>query len=210
MSGYQGLLQPIVVRRTGTHEDMVVAAARASVAAWLADPENPAWTPWLAGSFGKSVRRARPVEVEKVREFMLASVKVGDAEAFAGLPVSRAEMATAIAKLQVSGTDAERSGWPELLPIEGPHLLVNVDAGMTTGKTCAQVAHGLFGWALLQDQSALAAWAEAGLPFAVSELSQRAFNAARPDAVVVIEDAGHTEVDPGTATVLAISGMTDE
>lgn len=210
MSGYQGLLQPIVVRRTGTHEDMVVAAARASVAAWLSDPENPAWAPWLVGSFGKSVRRARPVEVEKVREFMLASVKVGDAEAFAGLPVSRVEMAPPIAKLQVSGTDAERSGWPEAVSTEGPHLFVNADAGMTTGKTCAQVAHGLFGWARLQDAAVLAAWAEAGMPFTVSELSQSEFTAARASAVVVIEDAGHTEVDPGTATVLALSGGTGE
>lgn len=206
MSGYQGLLQPIVVRRTGTHEDMVVAAARASVAAWLADPDNPAWTPWLAGSFGKSVRRARPVEVEKAREFMLSSVKVGDAEAFAGLPVSRTDMPAPIAKLQVSGTDAERVGWSDLHTPEGPHLLVNADAGMTTGKTCAQVAHGVFGWALRQDAAVLAGWAEAGLPFTVTEADQSAFDAARLGALVVIEDAGHTEVDPGTATVLALAG----
>lgn len=207
MSGYQGLLQPIVVRRSGTHEDMVVAAARASVAAWLADRDNPAWVPWLAGSFGKSVRRARPIEVEKASEFMLASVKVGDAEAFAGLPVSRADMPVPVAKLQVSGTDAERVGWPQTVEVEGPQLFINAAAGMTTGKTCAQVAHGLFGWALLQDEAALLAWAEEGLPFTVDEVSPRVFATARTIAAVVIEDAGHTEVDPGTATVVAVWGI---
>ena len=206
MSGYTGLLQPIVVRRTGTHEQMVEAAARASVAAWLADPDNPAWVPWLAGSFGKSVRRARPVEVEKAREHLLVSVRVGEAEAFAGLPVTREDMPAPIRKLQVSGTDAERAGW--VLPTDrplGPYIAVNLGANMTTGKTCAQVAHGLFAWALKQTPETLSAWQGAGMPFFVSEATQEKFDGFRrysSDLSILIEDAGHTEVAPGTATVL--------
>lgn len=211
MSGYTGLLQPIVVRRTGSHEDMVTAAARASVAAWMACPDDPAWVPWLAGSFGKSVRRARPVEVEKVREFMLSSVAVGEAEAFAGLPVSREDMPAAVRKLQVSGTDAPRAEkWStrdhsEDVGVPVPLMSINLGAQMTTGKTCAQAAHGLLAWALVQDSEVLTSWAAAGMPFRVAE-----FNAADIANFVknsrtndiVIQDAGHTEVEPGTTTVI--------
>lgn len=212
MSGYTGLLQPIVVRRTGTHEDMVTAAARASVAAWLACPEDPAWVPWLAGPFGKSVRRARPVEVEKVREFMVASVAVGEAEAFAGLPVTRDDMPAPVRKLQVSGTDAPRgAGFPRFpfgTTAEGvvvPFMAINLGAQMTTGKTCAQAAHGLLGWALRQDAAVVEAWAAAGMPLNVGEFNAEDFTNfvahSRSDAIV-IQDAGHTEVEPGTTTVL--------
>lgn len=216
MAGYQGLLQPIVVRRTGTHEEMVEAAARVSVAAWLATPDDPAWEPWLAASFGKSVRRARNAEVEKAKEFFVASVKVGDAEAFAGLPVTRDDMPAPIRKMQVSGTQAERTGWkypsvtdPNIAPVPGPlpWMTVNLGAEMTTGKTCAQVAHALFAWALTQTPEALVAWQENGMQFRVAEVSQEDFDRQRTYAgakALVIQDAGHTEVTPGTATVFAL------
>lgn len=211
MSGYTGLLQPIVVRRTGTHEDMVTAAARASVAAWLSCPEDPAWEPWLAGSFGKSVRRARPVEVEKAREFMVASVAVGEAEAFAGLPVTREDMPAPVRKMQVAGTDAPRAGWPvpvllgeERRPV-GPWMSINLGAQMTTGKTCAQAAHGLLGWALRQDRDRLDVWVADGMPVNIAEYGTKQFDSLvkfAPSSAVIIRDAGHTEVAPGTTTVL--------
>lgn len=211
MSGYTGLLQPIVVRRTGTHEDMVTAAARASVAAWMACPEDPAWEPWLAGSFGKSVRRARPIEVEKAREFMVSCVAVGEAEAFAGLPVSRENMPAPVSKMQVSGTDAPRAEkWSSRAVDAGsdvvePFMSINLGAKMTTGKTCAQAAHGLLGWALRQDPEVLTSWAAAGMPFRVGEFNAEDFanfvkHARSGD--VIIQDAGHTEVEPGTTTVI--------
>jgi peptidyl-tRNA hydrolase len=207
MTRYTGLLQPIIVRRTGTHEQMVEAAARASVAAWLTCPEDPAWTTWLAGSFGKTVRRARTVEVEKTREFHVASALVGDAEAFACLPVPTADMPAPIRKLQVSGTDRDRGAWtrPFERPI-GPYVVVNLGAGMSTGKTCAQVAHAVFAWALQQTPDHLSNWQDAGMPFFVSDANQDTFDRYRrhrSDTTIVIEDAGHTEVAPGTATVLA-------
>lgn len=212
MSGYTGLLQPIVVRRTGSHEDMVTAAARASVAAWMACPDDPAWEPWLAGSFGKSVRRARPVEVEKAREFMVASVAVGEAEAFAGLPVTREDMPAPVKKLQVSGTEAPRAGWPKPtlrgMDVGGvvvPWMAINLGANMTTGKTCAQAAHGLMGWALRQDFEVLTSWAAAGMPVNIGEHEAEQFDHfvkhARSNAII-IKDAGHTEIEKGTTTVM--------
>lgn len=212
MSGYTGLLQPIVVRRTGSHEDMVVAAARASVAAWMSCPDDPAWEPWLAASFGKTVRRARPVEVEKAREFMLASVAVGEAEAFAGLPATRENLPAPVRKMQVEGTNAPRVGWPKPAlrgmdtgGVAVPWMSINLGAQMTTGKTCAQAAHGLLGWALRQDFEVLTSWAAAGMPFNADEFEQEKFENfvkhARSDAIV-IQDAGHTEVEYGTTTVL--------
>lgn len=205
---YSGLIQPIIVRRSGTHEEMVEAVARASVAAWLSDPTNPAWAPWLAASFGKTVRRARPAEVEKCREWFVASAAVGEAEAFACLPVPTDDMPAPIRKLQVSGTDAERKGWP-LPPAPdrptGPWLSINLGAAMSTGKTAAQAAHGVFAWALKQSPEQLDAWQAEGLPFTVGEAPPDQFDSFRahaPSTSILIQDAGHTEVTPGTATVL--------
>lgn len=209
MSGYNGLIQPIVVRRSGTHEQMVEAAALASVAAWFAEPDAPVWEEWLSGAFAKTVRRARPVEVEKVQPYVVAAIRVGDAEAFAMLPHDKATLPREVAKLQVSGLDAERTGWtePAGLPPGAPTLVINADAGMTTGKTCAQAAHGLFAWALSQKRILpLEDWAAANMPFAIREVDRVEFERLRAcGAVVVIEDAGHTEVDPGTATVLVLN-----
>lgn len=213
MGRYEGLIQPIVVRRSGSHEQMVIAAARASVAAWIAAPDLPCWDEWLAGSFAKTVRRARPVEIEKIRPHALASAAVGDpetyAEAFALAPCHTSDLPREVSKLQVSGTDAPREGWSFQRGTLGPHLVVNADAGMSTGKTCAQVAHGLFAWALTQDPATLRDWHAHHMPFVVSDAPSGRFQTYADHMGgrgILIRDAGHTEVDPGTATVLATGG----
>ena len=65
---------------------MVEAAARASVLAWLATPAASEWEQWLAYAFAKTVRRARPVEVDRAKEWFVSTVQVGDAEAFGCVP----------------------------------------------------------------------------------------------------------------------------
>lgn len=208
MVGYAGLIQPIVIRKTGTHEQMIEAVARASVKAWLHTRADEAWTEWLAGSFGKTVRRARSAQIEAAAEHFVTSVTVGDAEAFACLPGPTTDMPAVIRKMQVSGTDAPRAGWPTPPLPSDPHvpwITVNLGANMSTGKTAAQVAHGLFAWALQQTDASLTHWQATGMRFNVIEVSETEFDTFlrhSGSSSIVIQDAGHTEVAPGTTTVL--------
>ena len=215
MSGYTGLLQPIVVTKSATHEDIIRASALASVQAWLASSTAPEWVDWLNGSFGKTVRRAKALDLDKCAPYMLSSVTVGDATAMAGLPATRENLPSVVKKLQVTGSDAARigwDGWTENVDLFGkcevPVLLISSAAGMSTYKTAAQCAHGLVNLALRQNLTNLNTWANNGYPLIIDEPRQKTFSAMlnraeeQPDKFVVIRDAGHTEVEPGTTTVI--------
>jgi peptidyl-tRNA hydrolase len=200
------LVQPIAVLRSkGSHEDVVVAVALASVQALLADRDNPAWAHWLSGKFTKSVRRGTQSQMDACRDKALSIVKVGDVEAMGFLPSHYLDMPDAMRKMQVSHFERPRasedgffytsSPWP-------PAIWVNEDVGMSTGKTAAQVAHGLMGWVLRQDD--LIEWMQQGCPFSLFGATREEFNDKLGIASVLIEDAGLTEIASGTATVLAI------
>jgi hypothetical protein len=52
------LVQPIILLRSGSHEDAIRCVAEASLRAYVSAPDLPEWEQWLAGSFTKKVRRA--------------------------------------------------------------------------------------------------------------------------------------------------------
>ena len=101
-------------------------------------------------------------------------------------------------------------------------LIVRADLGMGKGKMCAQCAHAAV--AAVRAAAAgskaqrghLAAWDATGQ----TKIALRAGSGAELDALyasarraglvaVVVRDAGHTQVAPGTATVLAIGPAAD-
>ena len=204
-------VQPIVVLRSGTHEDAVRAVALASVLAWVntamrkdsnpeAMPGVANWQPWLAGRFAKSVRRAKAGQFAALVPHASSVVECGDAKAAAFAPTTYPDMDPAIAKLQVSGTDFVRSQW-QANDGHGPLVLVNEGLGMSTGKTAAQAAHGLFRWFLNLDSNERDNWIAGRCPFALMGVSGQAFEKGTEHAAVVIRDAGFTEIAPGSATV---------
>lgn len=215
---YAGLIQPILIQRGATHEDSVVAAARASVLAWINSSDQDTWTPWLAGSFAKTVRRVRPIEGAKAAHLMAARVEVGTAVAWAAAPVASTAMPAEIRKGQVEGTDFDRTGAfclatgsrGDLARPDVPVVVINQDVEMSTGKTAAQVAHGLFGWAVQQRQEGLDAWVAGGAEFEVVEVLGSEFSRVEASVGrggVVIADAGFTEVVPGTKTVATLNPL---
>lgn len=189
------LVQPIAVQRSGTHEQVVVAAAKASVAAWLNTPDLPAWGLWLTTAFTKTVRRARPAELRRANDLAVVEVTVGDAVACGFVPYPEDALPVPVKRMQVSGTNMERTGdWP--VDSGGPVLVPNPTVEMSTGKTAAQAAHALFLWALQQPMDRVRDWHAAGLPFQVQETG--GFD--EVDSVVAVRDAGRTEISPGTET----------
>lgn len=199
------LVQPIVIcneDKYGTlcHELVVRTAASASVS--VSKYPHPNWETWLSARFTKTVRRARPRDYDKIllamealgypfSDFSHMGVRVA---AFA--PLAYEDFPKVLARTQVAGTDYPRTYRWGSVTDEGPVVFINPAIHMTTGKTAAQVAHGVFAWKLRY-------------PDAFEDLPE--FSIVEPedfydiDAEIEITDAGFTEIDPGTITVKVTS-----
>lgn len=203
-------VQPIVVAMAGTHEDTALAAALACATVWVDNRDDPAWGLWLAGPFGKSVRRARrPAAFERVLAELSAdgpvdTEQVGEAVAFAGVPVTYGRMPSLYGSLQVSGTQCSPGDGRSSRYGYGPTLLVDESLDMSTGKTAAQAAHGLLGWLLAGGEDRVVRWAGGRRGATLRMAGHSTFTAALSHADLVVRDAGRTEVDPGSATVAVL------
>lgn len=192
------LFQPVLVNKTGTHEQLVVAVAIACVQALAEDRDNPVWDRWLAGRFTKKVRRTKKDLSRLQTELGGALVRCGDACALALAPQTFAEMAKPVRDAQMEGTELERTGsWPKAE--SGLRLVINRELGMSTGKSAAQLAHGAMSWYLRAPQADRSAWLAAGCPISVREVSQSEMDALEGESA--IHDAGFTEIAPNSVTV---------
>lgn len=204
------LVQPIILlvdrEEPASEQHGIAAAALASVQAYFNDQENPNWRIWAAGHFGKSVRRADAKMFAKVLaafpEHVLATVGEGRAAALPPMPAGA--LPKLLAKLQVSGTQL-----PAGEPLPSQLLTINLNGSleMSTGKAAAQAAHALFAWVLESKPAAVQAWVEAGCPVGVLELPAKEFKkGARKCKGPVIQDAGRTEIEPGSTTAFVTTG----
>jgi len=194
-------VQPIIVPNRGTHENTIKAVVFAAYAAFMgrfANPHYPIenWDKWLAGSFTKSIRRADEKLWKKIHLLSgktIVSLDGGTGQAIAFPPMK--EFPKEIKKCQVADTDFERTGWIHP-PANGFVLAINPNVQMTTGKTAAQCAHAYLGFHLsYPDIRCSLRITDDPIAFQVLKNSRK--------EKVEINDAGFTEVDPGTLTVIA-------
>ncbi len=96
-------------------------------------------------------------------------------------------------------------------------IVARTDVGMGRGKLAAQVAHASLSAYEETDDRTRTAWKGEGQKKVVLkgdserqlfELADRAERAGLPNAVV--RDAGHTQLEPGTVTALAVGPGEDE
>jgi PTH2 family peptidyl-tRNA hydrolase len=96
-------------------------------------------------------------------------------------------------------------------------IVVRTDIGMGTGKLAAQVAHASLSAYEDADERTRRAWKGDGQKKVVLkgdgeatlfELADVAENAGLPNAI--IRDAGHTQLEPGTVTALAVGPGDDD
>lgn len=198
--------QIIVADECETHENAVFRAAIASAGAYKIQRLYGAlpgeWDQWVKGRFTKVVRHTTAKKLKKLAQVHSGFVYGEDEPtAIAFAPSFPDALSKDISKLRVSGFDLPRSGlWPAVSDRRSPEVFINANVDMTTGKTCAQVAHGLVAWAIKQTDETLLTmnpvtpWLE--------DISNFSDTAAK--AQIVITDAGFTEITPGTSTVAVI------
>ncbi|GAB3026871.1 peptidyl-tRNA hydrolase Pth2 [Natronobiforma cellulositropha] len=96
-------------------------------------------------------------------------------------------------------------------------IVARTDIGMGTGKLAAQVAHASLSAFEKTDSRAASAWKGGGQKKVVLkasdertlyELAEIADHEGVPNAV--IRDAGHTQLEPGTVTALAVGPAEDD
>lgn len=215
---------PVILRVERTdppsRTPLLEAAAAAAVAVCLdprAEPEGE-WhdevRAWVDGRIRKVSRRARGAHWEAVQALPGVTITVDGVSARALVPGVVAEMPKEVTRLQISGSElpADEPGAP---PPDVPILWLNPRVPMTAGKVAAQVGHAsmLLAAALRADgrDDFLASWKDFRCAVRTPSVREWAslhpgddpLNAWRRRQVVAVRDAGFTEVDPGTVTVLA-------
>lgn len=207
----QALIQPIVLQQTGSHHESILAVAKASLLGYIKQSVSvdDVWQQWLDDEEGKTVRRAREPEFERLRaeQQHASEATVGNARAIAYAPVLYSEMNKKVRRLQVNGTDFERdAAAPTSLdgnrPIR-PTVVIDAGLGMTTGKASAQASHALFAWWWTLNEDRRQEWLDSGSPLDVVEVAPTEFKTMSSELVdhnLIIHDAGHTEIESGSAT----------
>ncbi|GAA1563924.1 peptidyl-tRNA hydrolase [Kribbella hippodromi] len=198
--------------------DALETAARA-VLAILADERSAgegewaeAMTDWQDHQIRKIVKRARGAEwrrTENVPGITMSGTGAGaespDAAAQVRVfpPTTVDAVPAELAKLQVSGTDFEDA---EELPVVAagvPVLWVNPDLEMSSGKAMAQCGHAAqLAWWALPDQ-ARKEWSSTDFTLAVRRADRARWTQLLASGLPVVQDAGFTEVAPGSRTVVA-------
>ncbi|NSC24466.1 peptidyl-tRNA hydrolase [Streptomyces albus subsp. chlorinus] len=206
---------PLVVRieRAGppARTDALETAARA-VLVLLSDPRTAEGTGewhkrvrlWEERGIRKVVRRARGAEWRRTEPLAGITVTGRTAEVRVFPPVPLDGWPKDLARLQVSGTELAEPEPPAAPPEGTPVLWLNPRVEMSAGKAMAQAGHGaqLAWWALEEPERT--AWRRAGFPLAVRPARDAAHWAdLAAGGLPVVQDAGFTEIPPGSATVVA-------
>jgi peptidyl-tRNA hydrolase len=197
--------------------DALETAARA-VLAILADERSygegewaEAMAAWQDNRIRKITKRARGAEWRRAEALPGITVRgtgVGSSEAAAAEvrvfpPTGVDDVPPELFKLQVTGTDFEDT--VDLPPLEPgvPVLWVNPALEMSSGKAMAQCGHAaqLAWWAL--SPQARKEWESADFDLAVRTATPIQWTHLLTTNLPVVQDAGFTEVAPGSRTVIA-------
>jgi hypothetical protein len=204
-------LRMYLVLRRGAIDDLqragerAGAAAVACVARFVDDPEHAELLERWHDHPGKVCLRARGGQWDQVLAEPHVIAGDPDGACVVALPPRpRTRPGEPLARLQAMAAELEpppAEADPRPVPDRLTYVL-NPSAEMSSGKTIAQIGH-----AAVMAAETLPDWVAAGCPARVVVPSPAAFArlVAAPTTTACVEDAGLTEVAPGTVTVLALA-----
>lgn len=190
----------------GAQATMRCAEVYASTATW-----GESFRAWSERSFRKVTLRAKGSAWSKLDGYDAGVGEVRGVAVVKALPPRlRSECGSLLKSLQVyNPTEPLAPGEPGEVPPWAMRFVINPAARMSVGKQVAQVAHAVLmcawsSWAADERyRGSFESWKEAGYPGEIVPSSAWERLRAGGDGVVV-RDAGLTEVDPGTETVIAL------
>lgn len=198
---------------------LLEAAAAATVALCLdprvgpgPDGEPGPWQErflaWNDARIRKVSRRARGSQWRAVQDLDGVTVEVDGAQARAFVPGPVGDLDPRMSRLQIGGTDVEPDDpAPASASASARVLWVNAALGMTVGKAAAQVGHASMLLAGALDIEEARAWAVDGYRCAVRDADPVQWTnllaQVTDGTAIAVRDAGYTEVDPGSVTVIA-------
>jgi hypothetical protein len=199
-------LRMYLVIRRGAFSSLAPAGELAGAAAVRCVREfagEPLVDEWLPRP-GKVVLRARGGQWGEVLDgepHALAGDPDGEA-VLALPPRRRSERGPLLERMQAMTSELDPPPAEADVPPGAVTYLVNPDVEMSSGKTLAQIAHA----AVMAADELGGGWVAAGCPARVLRPPKRRFAdlCGAPDLAARVEDAGLTEVPPGTVTVLAL------
>lgn len=204
---------PLVVRLEKTEPpdftDALETAARA-VLMILSDERSAgegewaeAMTAWQDAQIRKVVRRARGGEWRKATELPGITATGATAEVRVYPPIPLDGWPKELLKLQVSGTSLEDPSPPSAPDPTEPILWLNPTLEMSAGKAMAQVGHAAqLAWFDLSDENRKL-WRESDFALSARTPSPARWQTLLTSGLPVVQDAGFTELDPGSHTVIA-------
>ena len=198
---------PLILRlekndNTPNHEEALLAVVQGIAEMFDMDrsASDPIWDNielWMQGRIRKVARRARGTAWDKVKDSESIYVKYGNAELCILPPHKLAETPAVIKSLQVAGLDLPHEN---VKKVQSPKLLlsINPDVQMTTGKSMAQVGHATQLAIFNSDADTLNAWKRDN--FSAGFTTWDAYSSWTAE----VQDAGFTEVEPGSITFRSI------
>ncbi len=197
-------------------EALMVAAAQATLDCAMRWSDDPRYADefayWGERSFRKVCLRANEKEWPRVADFDAGVGRVnGEVVVRALPPRRRSAREKLLGQLQAyNAARAELAQTPVALDgnVTAMALVVNGALDMRCGKLAAQIGHAILLGATVfssRDPDAMRAWAEGGFACAVLRAEGEVWGALqREEACALIRDAGLTEIERGSETVLAL------
>ncbi len=185
-------------------------AAAAAVVTLIADERSQPGGPWeesvrrwVGGRIRKIVRRARGAKWELTAVLDHVEVDRAGAQVRVFLPGPMDAVPDTVGQLQLTGTEPPELGTPSPAHPAGVTVFVTPMVEMSVGKTAAQCGHATqLAWQTMGPEHQ-SAWYDAGFSVRVEHPDRAAWAVLVEQAPVRVQDAGFTEIAPGTVTTLA-------